>query len=331
MARLERGNIDTRISKEIQTSINSFNKSSNADDIKVYKLIFSIDDFTFETEFQFCKCEHGDIDIYNKCISINIFLKYSMTHENFFESCIRKNSKQTCFKPPLTNELLETLSKSSRPIKQTDILQVLSTKIKLAINGNLPLSITDIAQIKIGETPPFGLFSAWRITRGERSIYERYGYRSDIVEIAKENARKKTLNDLTRDWESLAMFLKDRVPHIFNDTNGDKTIAELMQGVSYESLSHIGVFNSDKPYHSIVEYLFEYLTKGIKNISSGGDSRMIKLVLNPESSEEWNEWSKRLQFIDWIEVKNTSGGKRRRRSRQRQRKSRQRKSRQRKS
>ena len=82
------------------------------------------------------------------------------------------NETKNCFDPPLTKTTIP------HGFKQTDILQVFLTKLKLLQTDDVFL--LDAAKIEIMPSIELTYLSVWRLLRGEKGIYEKYGYLSPI-------------------------------------------------------------------------------------------------------------------------------------------------------
>ena len=130
--------------------------------VQSYQLRFTFDGKEFETIFQI---NYKKEEISNKCILLDFH----------FQSSISANSpEKACFRPLLTHETLKDIA----PVTPTDVLQVLSTKLNFAGNpGKKTFLIDDTARISKGDGTLYKThISHWRILRGERTLYEKYGY-----------------------------------------------------------------------------------------------------------------------------------------------------------
>jgi hypothetical protein len=205
------------------------------------KLTFKFDDNIYSTIFNISIHRNNDniiyaIEITNNCI--NITLQVDNKSEWYIvseASGISKNTEEKrCFSPVLSSKTLPP------GVSMADLLQVLSTKLKTALFPNeTTFAIYDFAKItkstknNISKTP---YFSAWRLLRGEPAIYDKYGYESPHFNAIKDYVKTVKLDDIHPDaFEKL----HSERPDIFNRDNGDKTIAELMKLIEYDSKANI--------------------------------------------------------------------------------------------
>jgi hypothetical protein len=186
-----------RIAKEIKTA-KDISVSSSPKITKTYKLIFTFDNKEYLTFLTFKKDK-----VYNNCIRI----RYNATIGSKISS---NTAEKQCFAPMLKTDL-------PKGVTQTDILQVLTTKLKFILFANkastrpipkgvIPVSrgpiteeteLLDMAQLqKSSDETYVAGFSAWRLLNGLSPIYEKYGYVSED-----SNNVQKLLKTLT--WGSI--------------------------------------------------------------------------------------------------------------------------------
>jgi hypothetical protein len=186
-----------RIAKEIKTA-KDISVSISPKITKTYKLIFTFDNKEYLTFLTFKKDK-----VYNNCIRI----RYNATIGSKISS---NTAEKQCFAPMLKTDL-------PKGVTQTDILQVLTTKLKFILFANkastrpipkgvIPVSrgpiteeteLLDMAQLqKSSDETYVAGFSAWRLLNGLSPIYEKYGYVSED-----SNNVQKLLKTLT--WGSI--------------------------------------------------------------------------------------------------------------------------------
>lgn len=148
-----------------------------------YRLVFTFDDREYSTVFTISKDRFT-----NGCIGVN----YNSYDEEGISSFIGSNSSDLkCFTPVLSKETLP------REVTQTDILQVLISKLKFIYLGTDTISLIDDAYVP---NPTTGKrfteqFSKWRLLRGEPTLYEKYGYiTSDRESDYTENSPRPNLD-----------------------------------------------------------------------------------------------------------------------------------------
>lgn len=257
-----------------------------------YRLTFEIGGVLFSSIFS-VDAEEG---VSNKCVEISLD-----DCAEKLESYISTNSSEKrCFEPPLSRETIP------KGFTQTDILQVLSSKLKFTIcPAKSSLEIQDIA-FKPGHRAHL---SAWRLMRGDSGIYEKYGYRSPLFEEARARAQRVTFREI---HGTIAAAVAVRhYPHVFaTPTASEQTIAFLMRQIPYEDLAK-SMTEFPRPggygreFKSLGDLLFEALMDGKSYYWNSS------LVLN-RSSDAWRRWDSELKFLEWVPV--ASGGGRRRRS-----------------
>jgi hypothetical protein len=198
-------------------------------------------------------------------------------------SFITKNTPSNkCFNPVLSPETLPD------GITQTDILQVLSTKLKSLIAKNKLIKITDVASLNHSVL----YLSLWRLLRGELSLYEKYGYISKSFTAIRETARRVQYEATARD-SALYDNLHTHFPYVFNSANNTKSIAELMKHIPYDS---VNVSNVD-----CITDLFRFiaLVAGFPALMTTAHE---ELTLNTKTSEVWRKWNRRITLLDWVRI-----------------------------
>lgn len=280
-----------RISDEAQIRLRMRIQTSNA---KNYTTIFTLS--KVKRKF-LLKDKNTYPDIYinftNDCIELNI----DETMKGYITSSIHKNSSTPpCFEPRLVSEP----SDSANRITTTDVLQILSTKIKTAISPS-DIYIQDNAEIDGIRITPF------RLLRGGNPLYQKYGYFNPDIPNIKDILSRLSGNDLktienTTTHEPLYKTLKDVIHKInkeynigidFNDTDSLFTI---MNTISFDMENEIDEYLSLRILDSILTHVKFYTTV---------EDDVYKFN---KDSPEWKEISKKvcIQFIERI----ASGGKR---------------------
>jgi len=263
-----------------------------------YRLTFEIGGARFSSVFSV----DGDDGITNGCIS---FIPDDCSVK--IESYISTNSAtKRCFEPPLSKETVPAGT------TQTDILQVLSSKLKFAACPDvLTLEIDDIA-FKPGHRAHL---SAWRLMRGEPGIYEKYGYRSPLFEEARARAQRTTFREI--EGTVAAAVAIRHYPHVFTaPTASEQTIAFLMQQIPYEDLAKsMTEFTRPGGYGRELKSLEDLLFEALMDGKSYYYNSTLTLV---RSSDAWRHWDSELKFLEWVPVV-SGGGRRSRRTHARRR------------
>ncbi len=250
---------------DIENNIYNIISSDNIDKKITFKLGFTIKGKKYLTNFIF-----NGRSLKNGCIKIDLG-KSSKYDEYIIDSEIKSNiGKNACFEPRL-----ETTEKPIR-ITSTDVLQVLSTKLKVLLykKSTWPLKssidLNDLAVIN-------GVYiSPYRILRGDLAIYEKYGYKNKDL----DNFRENVLPHLK--WIDIRDKLDIDVRNIFEkyntNINDNNTIIQLMKKVSFEE---------EQKYN-----LSFYILQDILMFN------YHRYTLDM-SSPEWKEWDNALQFTDF--------------------------------
>ena len=222
----------------------------------------------WETEFNlYDKDGITVIENQSKCISIKIGNK-------LYTSTLKKNNTSPyCFKPQL---------QSSKEITTTDILQVLQMKLTLAH----PLSKGQILNIEDTATIEGVRMSPYRLLRGEKPFYEKYGFYNIDMEIIKDQISKMKVKDV---GEELI------------ETNGNEELSliDYMKSIDFET----------EKKEKISTYIF--------------DSILEKLGLYPDlffifdsKSHSWKSWNEKISIVEatYEEFPLEGGGKHRKRT-----------------
>jgi hypothetical protein len=186
----------------------------------------------------------NSVTIFNDCISI----MYSLDSGLYtFSSSLNKNDdEKRCFNPPLNVRKQGNLNATKYTI--TDALQVMATKIKLAMTGieniiqgeltnvRKPINIEDAAKIKTMS------ISKYRILRGQDTIYEKYGYKSPKLDELKTHIRTLNWGDVLKLFGSLdILFSKIRstpktlqLKTVLSSVKPETPLIEVLNTVSFD-------------------------------------------------------------------------------------------------
>jgi hypothetical protein len=280
---------------------------------EIYTLTFSFDGVRFSTNFII-----NAASITNGCIDLVGYYDKKL----YFSAIRANNPERSCFHP--------SLQKTNLPdgVTQTDILQVISTKLKFILLYPMKhTSLMNAARIinpKTGEAYTT-LFSAWRILRDERTIYEKYGYTSDVYDTYREASRNIK-------WGEIKNYIINidtgyTIEQLWNDSypekaiNDDMTIKDVMRIVSYDELER-SVFDgklvqkrSGAIYTmkaDIVGFICAFITQeNPKSLILPTD-----LVVK-KSNDVWKTWDSRCIFLSFEPTKPAGGRRKPRKTRRR--------------
>jgi hypothetical protein len=324
------------IAKAFQTVTRYYYKTKKTPNSPAeYKLTFTFDDREYSTIFTISK--NG---FTNKCIGVDYF----QYNESTVSSYIGSNSSDLkCFTPVLSKENLPP------DVTQTDILQVLISKLKFIYLGTDTISLIDDASIpnpKTGEK--FNeRFSKWRLLRGEPTLYEKYGYitsdrESDYTENSPHpdldlDQYRSEISKLT--WKDIKDYkIHPRIDETLESIwmkqyklpSPDQTIPTFMKGLSLEDLENLLIeiprFETEeeeaierKELERIgISPEFQHLTHAytivgiIINIlekEKGIVFPGLVLMLNKDS-KKWASWNRRL-VLRSFDLIGIGGGRRR--------------------
>lgn len=229
------------------------------------------------------------------------------------DTCDRASSEissntpaKACFTPSLqTPDLFPPLD--GKPVTQTDILQVLSTKLKFTSIASDSFEILDIAKLIHKDTCKryCAPFSLWRLLRGEDTLYEKYGYTNAelynyklIVSLTKWEEIKDIV--IPERGKTLQAFVESSpIRDFFHD---GKTIVECMRHLSYEQANEV----LSKGKLSNIDYSIVHLiVLALKE--KGHISPPLQLTIHRDS-EIWKKWDSILQFVAFERI--MRGGRR---------------------
>lgn len=281
---------------------NAIHSSANQASTTEIKITFEFNGQTSTTLFKVRK-DANSVTVYNKCISIT----YSLDNGLYsFSSKLSKNDdEKRCFIPPLNVRKQGNLNAAKYTM--TDTLQVLATKIKLAMTGivdilkgklanvrasaniKAPINIEDAATIKTMS------ISKYRILRGQDTIYEKYGYKSpkldtlkahikelkwgDVLDLFVAHNNAKGINVIFSKIRSTPKTLQ--LKSALATVNPEIPLTEVLNKISFEDeygLRPIGIQKTVT--------LSEVIYQKIKDLVLGEDVNPLILTFN-EDSDEW--------------------------------------------
>jgi hypothetical protein len=192
--------------------------------------------------------------IKNRCIDISL----NKLNGNRIRTYIKANIPQKedlvegiCFSPLLISDPEGTPNR----VTTTDVLQVLKTKLLLATKTP-NIYLTDAAQIQVSGQK-FDI-TPYRLLRGEKPFYEKYGYFSPSIERLKTIIKDLTFGDLEKyiceycssEYRDIGN-LKDIFRTTFQtDYPNETPLIKIMKTISIENDIKIGKnkFPLEKPY-----------------------------------------------------------------------------------
>jgi hypothetical protein len=265
------------------------------------ELKFTFDGKEYSTVFLF-RTRNG---MNNGCVRIVADTSSYIPPEMYYDSFIQSNSSEKmCFTPMLTDGLPPGVS-------QTDLLQVLTTKLKFAISGLDTVYVQDAAKIKHHAIP----ISSWRLLRGERTLYEKYGYSSPIVDAYRQKV-KETKWSAIKNGEiliddavkTLEVFWSTCYPDKYADDN--MSVSDVMKMLSYEDTeASIVVDDMSHRKESIVTFVFALM----KELAGAGQLTWPLTLMVHKDNEPWKSWNSRLLFTSYTEIKTSPSSATRRR------------------
>jgi hypothetical protein len=324
---------ELKIGEDIRKIASSYYKTPEEPSAK-YKLTFTFDDREYSTIFTFS--EDG---FTNGCIGVD----YNPYDESDISSFIKSNSlDMKCFTPVLSKDNLP------RDVTQTDILQVLISKLKFIYLGSNTISLINDAYVPNPKTGKrfTEQFSKWRLLRSEPTLYEKYGYiishkasnfneNSPRPDLDLDEYRSK-LSELT--WKDIkddkihpridetleSIWMKQYEPPLPNET-----IPTFMKRLSLEDLEKLRI---EIPQFKTVEdeliereklerqgilpefqhLTYKYTIVGvIMNILEKRGIVFPGLVLMLHKySEKWNNWNRRLVLRSFDPILGKGGNRR---------------------
>ncbi len=274
------------IEKQILDTIRSVEQNKNT---QTFTLKFKFITYEYETIFTVSYDKEMDsIKLKNNCISHTIDIYKSKKKVNYdLHSFISSNTVDIkCFNP-----VLQTIEEPIR-ITTTDVLQTLSTKLKLILKkGGYIKEIEIIDQSKINKIR----LLPYRILRGLPALYEKYGYVSkELNEFREKILPNATWNYITS-IDSSKKVNKEyfSILEKYNKDLNRKHITDLLKNVPFEEET-TGISSR------ILSVLLMPLKTSNNDSNSKNDSNIIQMIdgfkLNPESPK-WQEWNSKLQFI----------------------------------
>ena len=156
-----------------------------------YKLLFMLNNIEYSILFDYVSLENKHTMLDSPSIIINLD-NNTNCYDIYFRSFIQTSRGRERLEPIKPNLPAD--------IKPTDVFQVVSTKLKLALCPEKAIVILDEA--RISDNPSY--ISLWRMLRGEKAIYEKFGYKSCIADNLRLAAGGTRLKDLPADIQTMA-------------------------------------------------------------------------------------------------------------------------------
>jgi hypothetical protein len=250
-----------------------------------YKLTFTFEGTDNKTKEYSTIFKFNYSGITNNCITISYT---DDTDATTVSSMIQSNTTyRNCFTPNLH-------IKNNLPTDrtQTDILQVLNTKLKIILrHPEEEITLMDAAAVKDSTNVRISVpFSNWRAVRGEEPIYVKYGYFSESFNIISKFARENHWRRI-KDKEYKGKKIQDLWIAVYPcvEIGHDDTIAKVMK--------KMGDKQSEKS-SEIVMAVFKTITNELAN--NNRYSRMFPNVLAmftlDKTSSKWQYWDKLLKI-----------------------------------
>lgn len=278
--------LDT-IEKAIQDKFKEYFKPSEN-----YKITFTFEGTDNETKEYSTIFKFSYSGITNNCITISYKLDDIDDDDSTqVSSMIRSNSdKSHCFTPSIN-------IKANLPtgITQTDILQVLNTKLKILILGpDKDVTLADAAIVKDSRNGKISApLSYWRVVRGEEPIYAKYAYWNkdffDISRFARERRWSEYIGD-----ENIDNLLKKEYPDITIDKKD--TIAKVMKKMGEKQTENMS---------KIVMDVFNKITYKMAEIYNNSRLRWLGIptYILIKTDRRWQNWNKLLKIVSFEQVK----------------------------
>ena len=236
--------------------------------------------------------------------------------------------KKMCFNPPLN--VRKQGNANTTKYTMTDALQVLSTKIKLAMTGIVDILKGKLTNIKApiniedGATIKSMSISKYRILRGQDTIYEKYGYKSPKLDTLKDYIKTLTWGDIldlfvTPNAKGLdVLFTKIRstpktvqLKSVLSTINPETPLTEVLNTISFEDEYGLRP-NGIKKTVTLSEVIYQK----IKDLVLGEDVNPLVLTFN-ENSDEWRKMRDIVRIvsveslpIETVQIESVKGGKR---------------------
>jgi hypothetical protein len=274
------------------------------DGFKKIKLGFTYNGIPFTTEFNVLRAKIPESSTYDSLVTKieNGCVEIGFTINNIPKIQKEENKKMNNEVKELTAFALESeisgntsekkcfspiLEKSER-IKQTDVLQVLKTKLARLVPLREPITLVDIMTVRDVYV------STNKILRGGDGVYERYGY----VGIPQLYALKEFIRTL--EWKDLPSDLQEFIlPHLPGGVpDGSTKFTESMKLIPDTVFQRDGMPSTD-----LFSKIARFFRKDIAPM------RYTNYIFNP-SSPRWLEWDATLVFTHVSEPELVAGGRR---------------------
>jgi hypothetical protein len=274
---------------------NAIHSGANKGPLTEIKIIIQFNGQDSTTLFK-VRNDGNSITVYNQCISIT----YSLDNGLYtFNSSLNKNdNEKMCFNPPLN--VRKQGNANMTKYTMTDALQVLATKIKLAMTGIVDILKGKLTNVKApiniedGATIKSMSISKYRILRGQDTIYEKYGYKSPELDKLKAYIKTLTLGDILDLFVMPnakgidVLFTKIRstpktvqLKSVLSTVNPETPLTEVLNTISFDDEYGLRP-NGIKKTVTLSEVIYQK----IKDLVLGESVNPLVLTFN-ENSDEW--------------------------------------------
>jgi hypothetical protein len=275
------------IGKQILDTIKNVEQNKNTES---FSLKFTFKGFEYSTTFTVSYDKDIDIiELDNGCISHTISKNRT---KYFLHSFMSSNTDDiACFTPRL-----KTIQ-SPIKITSTDVLQTLSTKLKIILyNGGYIKEIKVIDQSEINNIP----LLAYRVLRGLPALYEKYGYVSkELNEFREKILPNATWNYITS-IDSLKKVNTVKYISILEKYNKDnwrtQHITDLLKNVPFEEET------TRLSSRILTVLLSSFKSNNSNNSNDFNSTKLVDTFILDPTSPKWQEWNSNLQFIEFSKL-----------------------------
>ncbi len=253
------------------------------------------------------------------CISLTHFYHRTKPDDNFFESLIQSNSSEKeCFQPTLVSRRGDA---PETRLTATDVLQVLATKLRLCFPNHAEPILNDLATVDMVRITPY------KVLRGEKGIYEKYGYTSATLDAVKRGLTNvlwsAIRNEIDYVLHGTKHTLEERITTITGKVFSNNTpITYIMSQISFEAenesnravynalgdaLNDGTLRNTNTPALdslNVFIMLSENVLLAAAKVLRIDHTTMQVFVLN-EWSDEWEMWDELMEFQEFREATET--------------------------
>jgi len=243
---------------------------------KSFKLKFHYNEIDYETIFI---VKHTDIEIELKNNCVDVSYNYE---SKFFNGYIEADSEtKKCFNPIL---ITNARNKAGKRTTAADVLLIFNTKLGLTLPFEIPITLFDGAQKDNIMIAPFN------ILRGGDAFYEKYGYKSDIINHIKEQIKLFQWKDLTDEQKTII----SKVTHTNYDDN--EFLVDIMKTISWNREKEYLQENEDnKLSYRVLRLFAPKFGLTIEDMSQYSIHSIWKFTLD-ETDPRWIESNSSLIF-----------------------------------